>query len=155
MNLSQIQSFFLRAMANGWIGSGTFVDCADAPGYKAFSFHDGDLLLVDRYCSAPDSTASAGTTTIWHKDVPVWVMHYGGWYERSAIECLKLALRETYGSDQFVGGRGPRSFSVGSIAYANEPRLDDFKKFDGREEIRDVSTGTLLGFHEYWGMSLR
>ena len=154
MNVERLQAFFFRAMSDGWIGSGKAFDCPDAPGYKAYSYRDGDFLLVDRYCSDAESPKSAGTTTIWHKDIPVWFMSYGGWYDKSTIACLKNALTEAYVSNQFVGGRGPLSLAVGPIVYANAPRVNDFEKFEGREEIHESETGTLLGFHEYRGMSL-
>ncbi len=88
MNIEQIQSFFFKAMMAGWINGGQFIPSSDAPGYKEFSFKDGDFTLVDRYCSVDDSRRSAGTTTIWFKETPVWVMNYGGWYEDRAITCL-------------------------------------------------------------------
>lgn len=141
-------------MAEGWVNSGKAVADPDAPGYKTVSYRDGDYFLADRYCSAASSSKSAGMTTVWFHGVPVWMMTYGGFYEKAAIGCLKAALLSTYGSNRFVGGRGPSEFVAGSLRYENKPRLDAFEKFEGREEITDIATGALLGFHEYRGMSL-
>lgn len=154
MDIAQIQSFFFKAMVEGYVAGGQKIEIADMPGYKALPFRDGNLYLLDRYCVTPNSPKSAGTTTIWFKDVPVWVMNYGGFYEESAIAFLKRALRKTYEAGQFVGGRGPLVYVEGSLVYVNQPRLNDFAKFEGREEVFNAKGVTSLGFHEYWGISL-
>ncbi len=155
MDNRQIQAFFFKAMSAGWAANGkeTATD-NNAPGYKLISFSDGDYRLVDRYCVNSESSKSAGTTTIWFKDIPVWIMNYGGFYDESAITCLKRALEKTYSAGDFVGGRGPSIYTDGSLTYTNKPRLNDFNKFEGCEEIVDTESKKLLGFHEYWGMSL-
>lgn len=149
-----IQSFFFKAMTEGWASGGQKIKIPDMPGYKGIPFRDGDFYLLDRYCVSPYSSSSAGTTTIWFKDVPVWVMNYGGYYQERAIPLLMTALRSTYGKANFVGGRGPRVFRSGVMVYVNHPRLNGFVKFEGREEVFVAETSEPLGFHEYWGMSL-
>lgn len=81
-------------------------------------------------------------------------MNYGGYYEERAIKFLKAALRKAYEARQFFGGRGPLVFSEGSLVYVNQLRLNDFSKFEGREEVFNLGTGSSLGWHEYWGMTL-
>jgi len=156
VTLAEVQAFFFKAMVGGWAVGGQKIKIADMPGYKAIPFRDGDLYLLDRYCVVPNSTKSAGTTTIWYKDVPVWVMNYGGSYEESAIKFLKSMLRMAYDSGIFCGGRGSRlgTDSLRDLVYFNRPRLNDFAKFDGMEQIFNTRTGSCLGYHEYWGMSL-
>lgn len=154
MSIAQIQSFFFKAMVGGWAVGGKKIKIADMPGYKAIPFRDGDFYLLDRYCVTPNSPKSAGTTTIWFQDVPVWLMNYGGFYEESVIKFLKRALRKTYETHQFVGGRGPLVHVKDLLVYVNQPRLNDFAKFEGREEVFNAESGASLGFHEYWGFSL-
>ncbi len=153
-SIEQIQSFFFKTIVGGWAVGGQKIKIADMPGYKAITFRDGDFYLLDRYCVTPNSPKSAGTTTIWFQDVPVWLMNYGGFYQESAIAFLKRALLQTYVTHQFVGGRGPLVYTEGNLVYVNQPRLNDFTKFEGREEVLNTESGVLLGFHEYWGMSL-
>lgn len=152
---NQIKSFFFKSMSSGWAsGKDEILKDDNAPGYKSIPFQDGDFYLVDRYCVNSESSKSAGTTTIWFKSVPIWVMNYGGFYNENAITFLKQALDKTYSASDFVGGRGPLVYTDGALTYTNKPRLNDFNKFEGREEIIDTQSGTLLGFHEYWGISL-
>lgn len=154
MNIAQIQSFFFKAMVEGWAIGGQKIKIADMPGYKAIPFRDGDFYLLDCYCVTPNSPKSAGTTTIWFKDVPVWFMNYGGFYEESAISFLKRALHNTYEVHQFVGGRGPILYEEGNLVYMNHPDPNDFAEFEGCEEVFEAESGTSLGYHKYWGMSL-
>jgi len=159
MDIARVQAFFFKAMVEGYAAQGSKkTKVADMPGYKEIRFQDGDFLLVDRWCVNRLTEKSVGTTTIWFENEPVWVMHYGGVYAESAVAMLKRALAKSYGSYSFVGGRGPRVYVEGTekmFAYVNHPRLNDFSKFEGREEIRAVENdGEQFGFHEYWGMSL-
>lgn len=151
----EIQSFFFRAMVSGWASGGEKIKIAAMPLYKAMPFREGDFYLLDCYCVNKKSLKSAGTTTIWYRDVPVWMMNYGGFYEESAIAFLKRALLRAYNKQEFVGGRGPAFYSENTgLNYANRPLLGDFAKFEGREAVFNASGRESLGFHEYWGMSL-
>ena len=154
MDLEKIQAFFFQAMVEGWATCDQKIMIAEMPGYKAIPFRDGKLSLLDNYCVNPNSPYSAGTTTIWHQDLPVWLMNYGGWYDKRAIAFLKRALSQTYNAHQFVGGRGPLVYTEGNLIYVNHVRLNDFRKFEGHEEELDADIGESLGFHQYWGMSL-
>ncbi len=157
MDIAQVQQFFFKAMLEGWTTGGQEVEMPNMPGYTALPFQEGDLRLIDCYCVNPMSRKSAGTTTISLQGIPVWVMHYGGFYEEGAIVFLKQALLKVYQDHEFIGGRGPRLYVRGDLLYVNEPD-GDFTKFNGREEIFNIEDGlknkTSLGFHEYWGMSL-
>ncbi len=130
----EVKSFFFKAMLEGWAVDREKTEIAGMPGYKAISFRDGDLYLLDCYCVAPDSPKSAGTTTIWFKNIPVWYMQYGGYYEKSEIPFLKTVLRIAYLSGWFVGGRGPCECEEGSLLYLNRP-CGNFSAFSGREDI--------------------
>ena len=154
MDIAKIQSFFFKAMVEGYAVDGQKIKIANMPGYKAIPFRDGDFYMLDCYCVTPNSSKSAGTTTIWFQDAPVWFMSYGGFYEEGAIAFLKLVLRKTYEAQQFVGGRGPLVYTESSLLYVNYPHHNDFAKFDGREEVFNIESRTSFGFHEYWGISL-
>ncbi len=150
--VQRIQSFFFEAMVEGWAGGGKKTEIADMPGYKAISYRDRDFFLLDCYCVNPGSRKSAGTTTIWLGDEPVWFMSYNGFYAVNAIPFLKRALWRTYEAQKFFGGRGPIAFQEGPYVYLNRPRPNDFEEFAGREEIIHTGIpGPLLGFHEYRG----
>ncbi len=149
----QIQSFFFRAMLAGWAKGTKAIDCPQMSGYKKILSYDGAFTLSDRYCVAQDGKRSVGTTTIWFRHLPVWVMNYGGQYEDCAIPHLKHALMHTYTRGIFIGGRGPETFIEDSLVYNNRAH-GGFAKFDGRESVYDCANGRPLGFHEYWGMSL-
>ncbi len=151
---SSIQSFFFTAMMEGWAGGGKETTIPDMPGFRAYSFIQSDLYLLDRFCVIPDSPRSAGTTTIWVNRISVWTMNYGGSYHKDAIRFLKGALLKNYEARHFVGGRGPLVYAEDALVYINQPRLNDFAKFEGCEKIFNGSNGNLLGFHDYWGMSL-
>jgi hypothetical protein len=154
MDIKQIKQFFFKAMVAGWARNGQKISIPEMPSYKAISFQEGDFRLLDCYCNSPDSPKSAGTTTIWHKNVPVWVMQFGGYYEKGAIRFLKRALLVNYETSTFLGGRGPSSFYEGYYAYYNKVMQNDFGRFSGREEIISRPAGDILGYHDYWGISL-
>ena len=156
MDTERIREFFFKAMVEGWAAGAQKIKIDEMPGYKAIPFRDGDFYLLDCYCTHSDSPKSAGTTTIWFKEVPVWFMSYGGFYEERAIAFLKRALCKAYEAHEFVSGRGPRRDVEGNLIYLNKPLLYDFAKFDGREAvfILNVEGEVELGFHKYWGMSL-
>ncbi|MDO8565172.1 MAG: DUF5680 domain-containing protein [bacterium] len=157
MDPSWVEAFFFTAMQQGYAGgTGPKTKVLDMPGYKEIRYADGDFLLVDRWCVNPDSEKSAGTTTIWYQEKPVWLMGYGGVYPKVVIPFLKQALRFQYCKDgHFLGGRGPKLVTdrVAGQIYMNRPVQNDFDRFNGREEIVDMSTGA-VGYHDYWGMSL-
>ncbi|MEK7564704.1 MAG: DUF5680 domain-containing protein [Patescibacteria group bacterium] len=151
-------AFFFEAMIQGWVGEGVETELPNLPGYKVFRHESADkrLVLVDSYCVSGKSRVpkSVGTTTIWWDDRPVWWMSYGGWYEKEAVPFLKQALLSVYKVGGFIGGRGPASFRDGHMIYVNRPEKCDFSSFKGHEEIIEIASGSTLGEHEYWGMSL-
>lgn len=154
MDIEKIQAFFFNAMLHGWASGAEAGEVIDMPGYEAIPFREGDLSLLDCYCMNPSSGKSAGTTTIWYQDTPVWFMSYGGHYEEAAILCLKHALLKAYQEGLFLGGRGVNSFQEGSLSYNNEAHAPNFVTFSGREAVFDVQANISLGYHQYWGMSL-
>lgn len=155
VDISKIREFFFRAMAS-CLASGLSeeIQVHDMPDFLAIHYRDGDFRLQDQYCAIPGEERSAGTTTIWFKDRPIWIMNYGGAYSKEAIPFLRAVLRKTYETGQFIGGRGPAYYKGDSFIYFNQGRLFDFTNFNGREEIYRYEDGEPLGFHDYWGMSL-
>jgi hypothetical protein len=154
VSILEAKDFFFRAMLSGWALGGKKITISEMPGYKAIPYREGDFYLLDRWCSGPGIGKSAGATTIWFQNVPVWVMHYGGCYEsEEVVRFVKRALRVAYEGRAFFGGRGPAHLTDTELTYRNFVKFNEFRKFGGTEEVRDHNWG-LLGFHDYWGMSL-
>ena len=159
-DITLVEAFFFTAMQTGYAVEGIQkTKVADMPGYKEIRYEDGDFLLVDRWCVNPNSQKSAGTTTIYYQNKPVWFMSYGGYYPEHLIPALKKVLRLTYQKKIFAGGRGKSvgDFEAG-VFYVNTVEFGDFIHFRGREEIvvrsPESCVGQVAGHHDYWGMSL-
>lgn len=155
--LKEVEKFFFRAMLRGYVSpdAGKIL-VSGMPGYKSIIINEGEFRLIDAWCSNIFSQKSAGITTISWRNYPVWVMNYGGYYpELSAIiSLLKKALRTAYEANEFLGGRGIIECNEGGFFYKNTLSLNSFSWFKGREEIKSGKNGRIMGFHEYWGMSL-
>jgi len=154
--LDQVKEFFFVAMMQGYVGNKSKVKIASMPGFKEIDVIAGLWRCLDRYCVNSVSRKSAGTTTIWFENDPVWIMNYSGWYDESAIDFLKSALRSNYEKSIFVGGRGPTYFfeSGSPFTYSNFGCIGmTFARFQGQEQINALNHGN-LGYHNYWGMSL-
>ncbi len=175
----KVEEFYYWSMYSGW-PSGMKPSPSVIDGYKSFAFSDGTLRLVDLWSTTPGSTASCGMTTIYldtstpvrsvaTKMIPIWSMHYGGYYEKSALPFLQQVLRVAYkhpSDGTFYGCRGWNVYATGEFMYRNTlvapwhhraPEIDEitasFRAFSGYEEIfgkDDVQ----LGFHQYFGGSL-
>lgn len=153
-----IEEIFWKAMENGW-GSGKVEKQTSPllPGYKYIPFRLGEFYVLDAYCVTPLNDKSAGTTTIWLSDVPVWVMSYQGEYPKQIIPFLKLALQSTITRKNFIGGRGPKHFTHEdhpNLSYRNTVAsgMNDFSNFWGSECI--CANGHSIGYHYYRGMIL-
>ena len=153
VDVDEVKAFFFKAMSQGYANAKSGMKVPDMPGFKEIKFREGDFELLDRWGKHPDTPRSFGTTYIWHKGIPVWTMSYGGYYFEEAIPVLRAALRSNYEVHRFIGCRGPRQFEVDGMKYINAPRLNEFWRFEGREEIFTKEAKN-LGYHEYWGMSL-
>lgn len=161
IGLDAVEEFFFKAMIRGWADNTETQIIPALPGYKAIEFRDGNLRLLDFYSKTTGSSKSAGTTIIFHKDVPVWIMQYSGAYEKEAIPFLKSILLDAYKNKQFFGGRGPAIHETETLAYFNIYPENAFFYFKGKEKIiktiresnRSVKIEN-LGTHKYFGMSL-
>ena len=155
---AEIQSFFFRAMLNGWINDDRkpwlIPPGGVLPGFKGFYFPNGALDLMDQWSKSSKSGKSAGQTIIWHNQTPIWIMHYGGVYKKEALPFLKEVLRKTYSEETFFGGRGSAQIFGDKLTYVNSVEKDSFTMFSGHEEIIENDDFRQLGFHDYWGMSL-
>src|SRR3989344_4922518 len=96
MDARQIGIFFFDAMKQGWATPVKKIPIPQLPGSKSISFRSGELSLLDYYFVTPGFNSSYGTTVIWVAEIPVWIMHYGGFYDKQAISLLKAALRNAY-----------------------------------------------------------
>lgn len=149
-----VKDIFFDAKACGWSADAQKIKSIEFPGSKIIPFTCGDFRVIDCYVVNPDSDISAGTTTIWHKNKPVWVMNYGGWYAKLAIPFLKSCLQMAYVQERcFYGGRGPKFVRGERFTYVNRIERDNFSDFVGEEKIFD-SDERCLGYHWYRGMSL-
>jgi len=153
---NEIKRFFLKGMLQGWAAGAPAEEISGMPGYKGFTFREGDFLLTDAYCVNKDSRRSAGSVTVLFKDDPVWVLLFGGYYEKKAIPFLKRALLENYKAGIFLGGRGPAHFKEGSLVYRNTMREGDHSiQFDASEFVIDSANyGRSLGYHVLHGIRL-
>ncbi len=150
----EIETVFLRAMATGWTEDGNERIIPDLPTAKGIPFTLGDFQVLDYYFVSPGSDKSAGTTTIWYKGVPVWVMNYGGEYAKDAIPFLKSCLNRAYVDEyRFYGGRGPAFVRGERFTYVNQIERGNFIDFVGEERIFDLSE-VCFGYHWYRGMTL-
>ncbi len=160
MEIKKIELFFFEAMRQGWATPRPKLPIPDLPGSKSLPlFSAGEYSLLDYYFVAPNSNTSYGTTIIWVAQRPVWVMHYGGWYDKKVIPFLKRALRYNYDANIFLGGRGPkqREGEDHTLQYINNVENNSFEKFRGYEYIISTShhtglpPGEKFGEHYYFG----
>jgi len=95
-DLRGIEHAFFEAMASGYAQNvkKDTIDCL--PHSKVIAFELGDYMVVDFYFTTPRSDKGVGQTVIWHQNVPVWTMHYGGWYAKIAIPFLRECLHRAY-----------------------------------------------------------
>lgn len=158
---------FFAAMRCGYASGEKAVPVSafsDLPGHKQYVYEDGYFRVVDRYCVSR-AGKSAGTTTIFYYDSPVWFMSYGGFYRKEEIPFLKRALTFSYRHNDFNGGRGPSTYrdepvepkqqEENPLVYINNMNCSGFESFAGHEEIHAASSPSkILGLHDYWGMAL-
>jgi len=147
-----IQGAFFAAMAAGWAQDIEHISGMDFMGMKIIPFVQGDYRIVDGYLAPVDSDGcSTGMTVIYHRNVPVWAMHYGGHYTKTAIPFLKQCLHKAYVEEhRFYGGRGPQFVRDERFTYVNIIRSADFSMFEGEEFVFDLNE-QLLGTHWYKG----
>ncbi|MFZ1987966.1 MAG: DUF5680 domain-containing protein [Minisyncoccia bacterium] len=150
-----VQMAWSKAMMTGYATSSLSTNVSGFPGSKRITVKVGMFLVTDTWHVTPMSTVSGGTTLISFEEIPVWMMHYFGFYSESAIPLLKQALYKNYKNRIFHGGRGPRYFGVdGSYWYENlVGKGSSFKKFSGEEQIHDKGP-RCIGYHRYHGGSM-
>lgn len=162
------EGFFLKAMCSGYAGGGvgktmTLPDVR--PSTKEIRYVLGDWLLIDEWNVNRDTNKSTGVTRIWYDGTLVWYMSYGGYYPNSVTRFLKMALRHQYSCEgSFRGGRGPARCVASDLPFSEEPGLvytneyhGNFWHFSGKERIfapQVLAGDAVIGYHDYWGMSL-
>lgn len=165
MDLKQPEAFFFEAMRRGWASNIPQPVFNFVPGQKTYQYIGERLWLEDSFFVTPGSKSSYGTTVIWTvekglRERPVWVMHYGGWYEKSVIPLLKRALMRNYSEGIFLGGRGPIILELEgedhTLQYLNWNEENDFTNFNVYEQIIAASPqvgqpGKKMGEHHYFG----
>ena len=164
IEVKEIEQVFFEAMVDGWARGAKKTTISEFPGSKAIVWKKGLWRVVDCYVVGPlvegtiaplatPGNKSAGSTMIWHSNIPVWMMSYGGYYAEAVIALLKRVLLAAYEERKFFGCRGGPPYISGPLTYTNEFQ-GDFSRFSGREKISDHWSATLMGWHEYWGMVL-
>ena len=153
-DLRDIENAFFEAMASGYAQNAPKSGINHLPHSHIITCELGEYRVSDLYITTPHSDKSVGQTIIWHRNVPVWSMHYGGWYAKIAIPFLKECLDRAYVQERrFYGGRGPYFVRDDRFTYVNQVRRESFADFEGEEQVFDLSEQT-LGYHWYRGMSL-
>ncbi len=153
----RVKDFFFEAMADGYAASKTAAVIPQVPGSKLIGYQMGQFRLLDTWISFEGSIHSTGITLIWYtengQEIPVWAMHYGGYYVERAIPFLKECLASAYRQQLFFGGRGPTWYKdeETSLLYINQPNKGHFGNFKGEENIYDQKNNLLLGHHWYRG----
>lgn len=173
--LEGAKAAFFEAMIDGWVGGENrrSKETKTADGHTIIEYvtEDGKFRVVDDFITTRLSDKSAGTTTIFFKEegglqTPVWWMSYGGHYPEGAISFLKSAIAKAYERKLFLGGRGLAKV-ISTRHEVNELKFHliyinkwngDFQSFNGVEEVlQNPLVGydpELIGYHQYFGMSL-
>ncbi len=148
-SIEAIQDVFFCGMREGWAFG---YEPAQKGPEQFYRYVTGSWELIDGYEAGLPDHYSVGQTTIRYCGVPVWVMHYFGYYHPAVIDCVKLALRDCYVRNFFWGGRGPAKFTHLGLTYLNHVSLAalEFQRFSGQEEVLHPH-GFQLGFHCYHG----
>ena len=163
MQILRAQMFFFEAMRQGWATSTEKKPVLGLPGSKSIQYVGEEFYLIDYYFAAKQPPyLSYGTTLIY--DIkspgnPIWVMHYGGDYDKRVIPFLKRALMRNYQENVFVGGRGPERLEGEdhTLQYLNRVEENNFLRFRGHEQIITTSeqwkvpVGQRMGEHWYFG----
>jgi hypothetical protein len=157
---ARVKDIFLDAMLNGWAHPNTHKGTIEGlPGSTCIKFEKDGFAVIDCYYSNPGSDLSSGHTLIAYEGIPVWAMHYDGFYKKQAMPFLMAALLDAYVARQFIGGRGAacRSFDGGRLVYVNEvDEASCFASFSGKEYVYGYSgpDRICLGTHRYFGHAL-
>ncbi|MEK7639236.1 MAG: hypothetical protein AAB388_03705 [Patescibacteria group bacterium] len=150
----EAEEHFFAAMRQGYAADCVKGSLPDLPGSKSIEYTHDDWRVLDVYFVTVDSNWSAGSTTIWFMNRPVWIMQYAGWYEEAALPCLKAALADAYTRGDYVGGRGPEYFDYDSHArYWNKVAKNCFTGLTQGEEEVESADGQSLGrhfYHAFW-----
>lgn len=151
-DLGSVQNKFFDAMAQGWACNGGAKKITPpVPCLEVIPYEHGPFRVLD--CYMTNLCYSTGITTILYRGKPVWVMHYGGCYEKEAIPFLKFCLHRAYTERRFYGGRGPVFVRDYQLTYVNQIERNKFSDFTGEERIFGLNE-VCLGYHWYRGMSL-
>jgi hypothetical protein len=156
MDIELLQEFFFEAANATYVGGGVKkTSIVDLPGAKVIKYQSGEFHYVDLWYVGQESEHSFGQTTIWHNEIPIWGMQFGGYYPEDVIEFLKDALRAAYSVKAFHGGRGLPTFTDNQkFTYTNHTEINEFTSFAGQECIYRYLQSELVGRHWYRGYYL-
>lgn len=128
--------FYNKMAARGYAGNDVKPEQSrEFPGAKLIVLHEDGLTYRDQWQtgSMGKLEVSYGHTELSINDVPVWVLSYFGWHDKSdprVIETLKEALLFGYSTGNSRGGRGPDLFSSKDGGYTYENTIK-YGTFDG------------------------
>ena len=128
------------------------IELALFPHSKHIEYENGLWRVTDTWDDYSESDYTDGKTTVYYRDVPVWVMHYYGQYPKSAIPILKAALQSAHQERIFWGGRGPNEYAHPDGKYLNflDPHARSFRSFRGTEIVLVTKTDE-TGSHFFHG----
>lgn len=157
---AELEVLFLDLMKHGWgRKGGARIRYDSVTGMHELVRQKGEIILVDRWATFPESHRSAGATTlslVARRPQPLWRMHYWGDYVPEAVPVVMAAIQSNYEQGIFYGGRGPREFSLLGcpVVYTNvvSDFYNTFQFFEGVEQVVDKKRH--LGKHCYCGMYL-
>jgi len=150
---AEIEKAFFIGMRNGYVTGLKGVPVRNMPGYRMVATKYGDWKVTDMWATIRHKEDSAGVTTVFYKNTPVWVMSYEGWYTGLyTISFLKKVLSNAYNNEEFYGCRGcPKYYEpFCGMEYTNTFR-GRFKKFNGKESIKRIRDKEYMGEHTYRG----
>jgi hypothetical protein len=152
--LAGAKKVFYEALLDGYVGEcKNSTKTKDLDGFTIITYVSGDYKIVDRYITSSYAGLSWGVTTIFYRGGIIWVMTYCGHYSKEVIPFLKEALRRTYSSKIFRGGRGPKHIYGEKLSYFNGYR-GNFSNFSSHEYIEKRHSFKKMGFHNCEGGKL-
>lgn len=153
INYDSLASFFASAATSTYAGGAGYVP-ALRPGFNEMEYKQNEWSYRDSFIGY---FKSWGQETVYYRDKPVWVQHYGGGMESQYVgnkdfaeetfSFLKQALFAGKKVGQFTP-RGPKEFVQGAWKYVSGFR-GVIAKFQGSEEI--FYNNKLVFTHSFFG----
>lgn len=134
--MRELAEFIVEANRETWAADKGKVE-PTRPGFKRHVYERGDWKLDDEYTG---HFKAPGMTTVFYKDIPVWVMQYGGGgmqkgYEERSKEAYAFLRKALMRVTLELPFRGPEEYSEDGWRYVLKLKLRSIKNFEGFEQI--------------------